>query len=278
MKRILVPTDFSEHAMNALKVASQLAKKYDSEIYLLHILELPPHAIDQISGGGSSTVPEAIFFMKSAHNRFEELLQMDFLKGLTVHETVNSNFDKAYDGIIESSKECNADMIIIGSHGSEGIEELLVGSNTEKVVRNSDVPVMVIKHEHEVFKVNDFVYATAFKDEDVPSLRKASAFAKEIDAKLHLLYINTANKFKTDREIEKMTSTFLTKTQIENYKIHTYNDRTVERGILNFAKNINAGLIGISTHGRQGISHFFNGSLSEDLVNHAQRPVLTYKI
>ena len=100
MKRILVPTDFSEHSINALKVAAQLAKKYDSEIYLLHILELPSHAVDQMSGGSSSVVPEAIFFMKSAHNRFEELLAQDFLKGLTVHETVNSNFDKAYNGTV----------------------------------------------------------------------------------------------------------------------------------------------------------------------------------
>ncbi len=278
MKRILVPTDFSEHSINALKVAAQLAKKYQSEIYLLHILEFPAHSIDQVSGGTSNVVPEVIFFMKSAHKRFEELLAQDFLKGLTVHETVNSNFDNAYAGIIESSKECNAEMIIIGSHGSQGIEELLVGSNTEKVVRNSDIPVMVIKHEHEVFSVDDFVYATAFKNEDIPSLKKANAFAKEIDAKLHLLYINTPNNFMTDDEIKKMTTTFITKAQLDNYETHTYNDRSVERGILNFSKNIGAGLIGISTHGRKGISHFFNGSLSEDLVNHAQRPVLTYKI
>ena len=41
---------------------------------------------------------------------------------------------------------------------------------------------------------------------------------------------------------------------------------------------ITADLIGMSTHGRQGISHFFNGSISEDLVNHAKRPVITFKI
>ena len=57
-----------------------------------------------------------------------------------------------------------------------------------------------------------------------------------------------------------------------------FNDYTIEKGILNFAHHIDAGLIGISTHGRKGIAHFFNGSVSEDLVNHAKRPVLTFKI
>ncbi|MEH6406602.1 MAG: universal stress protein, partial [Leeuwenhoekiella sp.] len=57
-----------------------------------------------------------------------------------------------------------------------------------------------------------------------------------------------------------------------------YNDNSVERGILNFAASIEADLIGIGTHGRKGLSHFLNGSLSEDLVNHAHRPVVTFKI
>jgi nucleotide-binding universal stress UspA family protein len=59
---------------------------------------------------------------------------------------------------------------------------------------------------------------------------------------------------------------------------HIYNDVNVEKGILHFAKSINADLIGMSTHGRKGLSHFFNGSISEDLVNHAKRPVITFKI
>ena len=162
MKRILVPTDFSENSINALKVAAQLARKHESEIFLLHILELPAHVIDPVSSPGNNIVPEAVFYMKGAHQRFEELLRSDYLKGITVHETVNSNFAKAYDGIIDSSKELGVDMIVIGSHGSEGLEELLVGSNTEKVVRSSEVPVLVIKHEHQLFEVNDLVYATAF--------------------------------------------------------------------------------------------------------------------
>ena len=64
MKKILVPTDFSEQAENALKVAVQLAKKYDSEIYLLHMLELPMQDFDVMNS--PSVVPEAMFFIKLA--------------------------------------------------------------------------------------------------------------------------------------------------------------------------------------------------------------------
>ena len=64
----------------------------------------------------------------------------------------------------------------------------------------------------------------------------------------------------------------------ENYTLNIYNDTSVEKGILGFAKDHDVQLIGMSTHGRKGIAHFFNGSISEDLVNHANMPVMTFKI
>ena len=60
--------------------------------------------------------------------------------------------------------------------------------------------------------------------------------------------------------------------------LNIYNDYSVEKGILSFARDHEAQLIGISTHGRKGLSHFFNGSISEDMVNHAKMPVITFKI
>lgn len=87
MKKILVPTDFSDQAENALKVAAQLARTYDCEIYLLHIIELPIDQDDAINS--HSDFPEALFFMKLAHNKFEALKKKDYLKDITIHETVD---------------------------------------------------------------------------------------------------------------------------------------------------------------------------------------------
>ena len=71
MKKILVPTDFSNQAENALKVAAQLARTYNAEIYLLHILEIPLHEVDAMNS--RSDLPEAVFFMKLAHRKFENM-------------------------------------------------------------------------------------------------------------------------------------------------------------------------------------------------------------
>ncbi|MCF4100195.1 universal stress protein [Gillisia sp. M10.2A] len=276
MKRILLPTDFSEQAENALKVAAQLAKRYDSEIFLLHMLELPLQLIDPVSGSGTHNLPEALFFMKLAKKHFSEVLAQPYLKDIKVHEIVE--FHQAFNGIMEISQKHNCDIIIMGSHGSSGFKEMFIGSNTEKVVRHSNIPVLVIKNEHSVFNIDTFIFATDCNLENKHTLSQAIRFANKIDAKLHIVYINTPNNFLTSVDAQKFLEDFAEGEDSRNISLHVYNDNSVEKGILNFASEMDADLIGISTHGRKGLAHFFNGSISEDLVNHAKRPVVTFKI
>lgn len=274
MKKILVPTDFSQQAEYALKVAAQLAKKHDSEVHMLHMVELPMHQI--IATSNYSELPEAVFFMKIAHQKFEEATDKDYLEDLDLFE--NIKFNETPDGVSNYCDENNIDLIVMGSHGSSGIKEMFIGSNTEKVVRTSRVPVLVIKNDHKDFTVNDFVFASDFRKDNKGTYDQAVKIAKIWGSKLHLLLVNTAGNFITTAEAEKAMNDFIKDTHYKKRSFNVYNDVTVEKGILNFSKTINADLIGICTHGRQGIAHFFNGSISEDLVNHANRPVITFKI
>ena len=166
----------------------------------------------------------------------------------------------------------------MGSHGASGFKEMFIGSNTEKVVRTSTIPVLVIKNNHEVFDIKDFVFATDFSEECRWSFNEAMKFAKNAGARMHLLFVNTPSDFKTTAQANLIMNEFVKGMGAENYTLNIYNDNSVEKGILQFAKDIKAQLIGMSTHGRKGISHFFNGSISEDLVNHANMPVITFKI
>ena len=60
--------------------------------------------------------------------------------------------------------------------------------------------------------------------------------------------------------------------------VDIYCDYSVERGVLNYSESTGADLVGIPTHGRKGISHFFMGSIGEDIANHSTIPVVTFKI
>ena len=276
MKKILVPTDFSEQAENALKVAAQLAKKFNAEIYLLHLIELPVDMVNPVGETRSSDLPEALFFMKMAKKRFDTLLSRPYLQDLKVHDAVEIN--KAFDGIMEASRRLGCDFIIMGSQGASGLKEMFIGSNTEKVVRTSDLPVLVVKNDHLSFKIENFVFATNLETTGKKTLSKVIDLAETFQAKLHLVYINTANEFLTTNDCDTKLKKYMEGTDFNNYEFHIFNDDSVEQGILNFAGKINADVIGIATHGRKGLSHFFNGSISEDLVNHANSPVVTFKL
>jgi nucleotide-binding universal stress UspA family protein len=273
MKRILVPTDFSVQAENALKVAAQLASKHDCALYLLHSVEMPLHLA---TSGNAGSLPQSIYFIKLAEQHFAELLEKPYLQDIEIHEAIGN--DEIYEDIKKAVASNDIDLVIMGSHGASGFKEMFVGSNAEKVVRTSQIPVLVIKNDRPNFQVKDFVFASDCTDECKAPFKKAYEFANTLGAKTHLLYINTPAGFKTSHQAYKMMERFIDGMDLKNISLHVYNDSSVEKGILSFARENHSDLVGLSTHGRKGLSHFFNGSISEDLVNHANMPVITFKI
>jgi len=276
MKNILVPIDFSDQAKYAAKVATDIARLTNAKIYLLHMLELPTGVVDPSSFGNSSNTPTTLLFLKRAREKFEDFKKLPFFDDLEVEDSVQ--FHKAYDGIIDESKKQNIDLIIMGSQGTSGLEEMLVGSNTEKVVRNSDVPVLVIKQEVDNFKIENIVFASNFDQKSKVAFQKILNFASLFNARLHLLKINTIHNFETTKESSDAIRNFINDFDLGDYTLNIYNDVSVEVGILNFANVIDADVILLNTSGRRGLAHLFTGSIGEDLANHAKLPVITFKI
>ena len=276
MKKILVPTDFSKQADYALEAAAQLAKKNNSEIIMLNLLEFPEDMVDPVTGSATAAGPAAIMMMKNARKKFLTLRKKDYLQGLNITETVLGH--KAFEGIMEVSKKEAVDVIIMGSRGTSGIDEIMVGSNTEKVVRTSEIPVLVVKGETDIYAVKDFVFASSFDDECKKTFENALEFASKLKATIHLVTINTPQKFSDTDSLNAKMEAFIKDYDIDDYTLNVYDDFSIDKGIINFAKFIDADLIGMGTHGRKGISHFFNGSRGEDVVNHATLPVVTFKI
>lgn len=276
MKKILVPVDFSKQAEYACKVAATIAKKTDSEIILLHMLDIPSASIDPASGGNLQGGAQNIYYLKGIHKEFEKFKALPFFEGLTIIETVR--FRKAFEGVIEESKKNNVDLIVMGSQGATGLKEMLVGSNTEKVVRYSHIPVLVIKQDIENFEFKNMIFASDFGAESKANFQKVLDFITKFDVKLHLLFVNTIRNFESTKVSNERLENYVSSFDIKDYTLNIYNDSTIEEGILNFGKQINADVIGIYTHGRSGLSQLFNESISKELANHALRPVITFKV
>ncbi len=279
MKKILVPIDFSEYSEYALQVAAIIAKQQDAEIVVLHMLGLSEAVLTKNEG---QEVAEALYYMKLAEKRFETFLDKEYLKGIKVSETVQNY--KIFSEINDVANENDADLIVMGSHGTSGLrEEVFIGSNTEKVVRTSDIPVLVIKNPVEDFSIKEVVFACDFKIESLRSYHNAMKLFDAFDANIHLLYVNLpGERFRSSDQMEERVKEFLFKADPGNLEIHDkviyYSDYTVEGGVFNYSKKIDADIIAIPTHGRRGLAHFFSGSIGEDIANHADKPVMTFKI
>lgn len=275
MKKIIIPVDFSEYSEYALKTAAQLAKKHHSELVLVHMLEMP-------TGYSShdNEYSKSLFFMiKYAEKKMEQLTSEPYLKGITMnviikHFTVFSEVGKL-------AIEQEASLIIMGSHGASQYSTF-VGSNTEKVVRSSTVPVLVVKEELKSVDFNKAVFVSDFKMESVNAYLKAQSLFKILEIESKLLFINVPGSgFVSTSEMKYRFENFLIKADghLENLKhFANYDDYTVEGGVKYYADEHDIDLISISTHGKSSISQFFNHSVSLDITHKSSYPVLTILI
>lgn len=275
MKRILVPIDFSEQAERAIESAAQIAAKTQAEIYLLHMIDLPADEND-LEAHGDTSSPAKLLYLRKVHERIQELMDTKVLQGIKIHEEVR--FHKTFSGILNYSKELAIDLIVMGSQGATGLKEMLIGSNTEKVVRNSDVPVLVVKKGMDKTGLTKLVFASNFSDEIKPSFGRFLKFASIFNAEVHLLFVNTVYNFESTQKTSKRLREFITDFDMPKYSLNIYNDTSIENGILHFSKELKADLIVLNTHQRSGLTSLFNESISEDLVNHALKPVITFKV
>ncbi len=276
MKKIIIPVDFSKHSEYALETAAELAKQHNSELIVMHMLELS----ESIFSSSSTDKNEEIAFMLMVANKqFETFLDKSYLEDITVTPMIKHH--KVLKEVAEVASNVKADLIVIGSRGHSEHDGIFTGSNTEKVVRYSNTPVLVVKSKPESVNFNNIVLATDFSEESVFAVKNAIETLNELSKKTTLLHINVPNlNFLSTDELEEKVASFIKLAKIDDAScnIAYISDHNVEDGVRNYAKRANVDAIAMITHGRKGLSHLFGGSISEDLVNHAKLPVVTFKL
>lgn len=280
MKKILVPVDFSESVKPAIKFAANLARKTGAELYLIHVIDMPGIGEGKMESGEwamtddatSSDIPLMMFMMKKIKEKMQTLMESDDLNDIKVTDNIETG--SPANQITAAATKYGVDMIVMGTHGSSGWNEVFVGSNAEKVVRTSPVPVLAIKEKVNV-NPQKIVFASDFKEEANAIFPFAKMIAEIFGAKMYLLKVNTLDTFETTRELKESINKFKLMHNVPDYPVEIYNDMDKETGISYFSKDIDADMIIAGTHGRSGLSRLFSSSISEELVNHSYCPVLT---
>jgi nucleotide-binding universal stress UspA family protein len=143
LKRILVPIDFSETSDAALRYGAELARRFSARLWLLHVPEHPGEAAE-------AEYPIGLFetMHNAAHDRLSHLLSDEERHELQPECAMR--LGTPWEEIVRHAKEHEIDLIVMGTHGREGVARVLLGSVAEKVVRKASCPVLTVHHpEHE---------------------------------------------------------------------------------------------------------------------------------
>lgn len=279
MHTILVPTDFSEEALQAVKIATVIAQKTDASIRLLHVIQsvyayeynegstlLPDTAQDRLSRQISNAEEQALTLVKEIEKQ-KVKVEYDVQVGSTAKHISNIIADHGA-----------VDLIVMGTKGDTGLHEMFIGSRTEKVVRFAACPVLSVRGNPGEFRLRNVVLATDFSEEIAPLLGKIKELQEVFNFYLHILYVNTPLNYDTTFRIEERMQRFLKKYELQSYRASIIDEYTHQEGIRRYAERIHADMIAMVTHGRKGISYLLDGSVAEEVVNHATTPVLTYNL
>lgn len=266
MKRILVPCDFSKTAENAFRFALDVAAQSKGEVRLVNVIELPVVH-------NTFMVPVVAFeqvlldeLKDASEKEFRKLIEKYPREGVKV--SVEVLFGPVSTRIADYADEKHADVIIMGSHGTSGLKGYIIGSNAEKIVRTANVPVLVVK-DYPARPVRNIVFPNSQETTNQENLvMKVLGLQEFFQAKLHVVWINTPANFSSDTVTRKRLEDFAAKYNLRNYTVNIFNHQNEENGLIHFAQMVDADLIAMGTHGRKGLAHWMNGSVTEDVMNH----------
>lgn len=267
MKTILVPTDLSDVSEYALDVAVEIAKKQGATVSLLKKIVFPTLEYTMIDNEFYESKDDFYKYLtQDSKERLKDMVDKPKYGDVKFRFKIMRDTDSLASIVTQQ----NVDLIVMGSMGATGWKEWTKGSNTEQVVRYSRCPVLVVKAPVAAFK--RVVVAIDF--ENIGFIKTSLALLGTSQIEPHFVYVDNGMAKFDGPQLKNEMGKLALELGLTNYEFTIFNDDTVEQGILDYAKEVEADIIVMYTHGRKGFDHFINGSIAEDVVNHADIPVL----
>jgi nucleotide-binding universal stress UspA family protein len=275
MKKILVPTDFSDCAKNAEKYALFLAQKIGAELVFLHVINTP---VDwsKLTKEQENLFPDAKEAIAQSKQNLNNLVKQAETKGIKSRKVlIFNNTNEKIHRFVEEEK---IDMVVMGSHGVYGFKDYILGTNTYSMLRNSTVPVFVVKYLPEKLQLEKLVFATNFREETGQTFKMVENLAEILQIKLKILYVNTPTYFLETNDIMSIGKSYLSQYANYEHEINIIDAFKEERGIIQYGEKIDADGIAVITSGKSDLKQYFSPSVTENLIGLTEMPVISLKI
>lgn len=285
IRQILVPIDFSELSIEAIQPAKNLARRFNANVYLVHV-----HWFDYPAGftpfPGPVSVPVQEQVEASLAARLKEIASRFELSPANCHLLTGA---PAFDEISRLAQELPADLIVTSTHGHGGVKHFFLGSTAERLVQHASCPVLVSRKGRTT--IDKILVPADFSPCALEGLKYAIEFADRFAAKIVVLtavyfgqaytadgfamYDLSALEEAARKNAERQMRSFVRRAKFGQVKFETVvKVGTPADQICAFAEEQQIDLIITSTHGRTGFSHVLMGSTAEQVVRRASRPVL----
>ena len=283
MKKLLVPTDFSSCANKAAQVALELAKKLEAEVHFLHFTAIPIDWVN-LENHQEKMYPDITKKVRNRQQKLNELVQKAERMGLPAYSYIGYN--EGYSNVISYVEDHQIDLVIMGSHGASGLKEIFLGSNAQKIIRLSDIPVLVVKEDTPHFNalkmvvVSDFLgeLNQDFDDVAQQGFKKLLEMAEKLELSVHLLYVNTPANFISSKVMLSRMADYESIAEDTIASSTIINANSIERGIKDYLGGDDESIVAMMTHGEQGFSRWVSGSKVEAIANHLSSPFLSIKM
>lgn len=268
--KILLLTDFSEVADHAASYAKLIATQINGQIEVMHILQTPVNWI-KLSKEKEQFYPETKKEIATANAKLSEMVHSLEISGIKAAACLIYSFGP--ENVFSHVQNSKADLVIMGSRGMGVSRSFMLGSNALKVLRNVKTPILIVQKASGKTAIKKIAFLTTLETDQEPVYARIKDFASLMGAEIDLIFINTPYNFfeseETDRKFARFTDSSV---KVNRVLINAHN---MERGILFYSENYQPDLLVLAKSDKPGLVKLFSPSLTENLVQEHDFPVLS---
>jgi len=272
IRRILVPTDFSPNAGEAMEYAIAMAARLGSKLILFHSVRVPVAAGSEPTG----LVNDELLLSNSRtllNNLRKEINTLH--PGIDIE--ISSTVGFAVDEIIGFCSSRKADLIVMGTKGAHGLGEVLIGSNTAEVISKSKCPVLAVPEEAKMKGIQKILFATNYADNDFQSIFLLTEIFKPWNPEIIVVHAEDSGNIRAEnRQFEWFKSQVMTSISYDKFYFNLISGKNTELAVSEFAKDNNVDVISVSTRRRNLFEKLTSRSTSRKLAYHTHVPLLSF--
>ena len=277
MKIILFPTDFSENAVHASEYAGMLAEKFNANVFILNCYSTPVVSEYQVS----YDIDNFVLHTKKMLEENLDIFKQQLITNSNLSEDRISciiEYGFVTDSILETAKNINADMIVMGTKGASNVLDKWIGTTAQAVMKQAQCPVWVIPEKPNFNYPQKFLYAADLLEDEISASQKLIDFVKPLQANCKIIHIDDKFEINPINEIgEKINDLKDEFKDDDNVFVRNIKRDDVVEGLETYIQTYKPDVLALAVHEKSFFNSIFQQSITNHFVYHADLPMLLFR-